>query len=124
MSTTQSATAASSSGRAAEATASAAAAAAGAVGSAADTARRIAELSPDQRARLEARLRERLARRPAATAGVPRRTPGAPVPLSFAQEQIWLAQQLAPSRRRTTCRWRSPAPGRWTPGGWPGRSAR
>ncbi|WP_345328987.1 amino acid adenylation domain-containing protein, partial [Kitasatospora aburaviensis] len=96
MSTTQSATAASSSGRAAEATASAAAAAAGAVGSAADTARRIAELSPDQRARLEARLRERLARRPAATAGVPRRTPGAPVPLSFAQEQIWLAQQLAP----------------------------
>ncbi|MFD0279221.1 amino acid adenylation domain-containing protein, partial [Kitasatospora sp. NPDC127111] len=102
MSTTQSA-AASPTGRTAEATATAAtaatatAAAAGtAAGTAADTARRIAELSPDQRARLEARLRERLARRPAATAGVPRRTPGAPVPLSFAQEQIWLAQQLAP----------------------------
>ncbi|MFJ3794147.1 amino acid adenylation domain-containing protein, partial [Kitasatospora sp. NPDC090091] len=92
MSTTQSATAASSSGRAAEATATAGAAG----GAAADTARRIAELSPDQRARLEARLRERLARRPAAAAGVPRRTPGAPVPLSFTQEQIWLAQQLAP----------------------------
>ncbi|WP_330333710.1 amino acid adenylation domain-containing protein [Streptomyces sp. NBC_00536] len=63
---------------------------------AADTARRIAELSPDQRARLEARLRERLARRPAAPTGVPRRTAGGPVPLSFTQEQIWLAQQIAP----------------------------
>ncbi|MEV6975754.1 amino acid adenylation domain-containing protein [Kitasatospora sp. NPDC093806] len=64
----------------------------------ADTARRIAELSPEQRARLEARLRERLAgRRAAAPAGVPRRDPGAPVPLSFAQEQIWLAQQLEPA---------------------------
>ncbi|MFI0982037.1 amino acid adenylation domain-containing protein [Streptomyces sp. NPDC021093] len=63
---------------------------------AADTARRIAELSPDQRARLEARLRERSARRPAAPAGVPRRPEGAPVPLSFTQEQIWLAQQIAP----------------------------
>ncbi|MFE9632776.1 amino acid adenylation domain-containing protein [Streptomyces sp. NPDC006463] len=62
----------------------------------ADTARRIAELPPEQRARLEARLRERLARRPAAPAGVPRRPEGAPVPLSFTQEQIWLAQQLAP----------------------------
>ncbi|MCG6498026.1 non-ribosomal peptide synthetase [Kitasatospora sp. A2-31] len=93
MSTTQSATTASSAGYAAEAgTVAAGTTAAGA----ADTARRIAELSPDQRARLEARLRERLARRPAAAAGVPRRTPGAPVPLSFAQEQIWLAQQLAP----------------------------
>ncbi|MFJ8628733.1 amino acid adenylation domain-containing protein, partial [Kitasatospora sp. NPDC093550] len=84
MSTTQSATAAT-----ATATATAA-------GTAAETARRIAELSPEQRAKLEARLRERLARRPAAPAGVPRRTPGAPVPLSFTQEQIWLAQQLAP----------------------------
>ncbi|MGW0752691.1 non-ribosomal peptide synthetase, partial [Streptomyces sp. NPDC002587] len=62
----------------------------------ADTARRIAELPPEQRARLEARLRERLARRPAAPAGVPRRPEGAPVPLSFTQEQIWLAQQIAP----------------------------
>ncbi|MET9700737.1 amino acid adenylation domain-containing protein, partial [Streptomyces sp. NPDC006529] len=62
----------------------------------ADTARRIAELSPDQRARLEAALRERSVRRPAAPAGVPRRPEGAPVPLSFTQEQIWLAQQLAP----------------------------
>ncbi|MEV7602213.1 amino acid adenylation domain-containing protein, partial [Kitasatospora sp. NPDC089797] len=69
---------------------------AAASGTAADTARRIAELSPEQRARLEARLRERLAGRPAAPAGVPRRTPGAPTPLSFTQEQIWLAQQLAP----------------------------
>ncbi|MGW1178080.1 amino acid adenylation domain-containing protein, partial [Kitasatospora sp. NPDC002543] len=84
MSTTQSAAAAPSNGTAAEAT------------TATDTARRIAELSLEQRARLEARLRERLARRPAAATGIPRRTPGAPVPLSFTQEQIWLAQQLAP----------------------------
>ncbi len=63
---------------------------------AADTARRIAELSPDQRARLEARLRERSARRAGSPAGVPRRPEGTPVPLSFTQEQIWLAQQIAP----------------------------
>ncbi|CAM5410095.1 Tyrocidine synthase 3 [Streptomyces spiroverticillatus] len=63
---------------------------------AAEAARRIAALSPDQRARLEARLRERAAGRPAAPAGVPRRPEGAPVPLSCTQEQIWLAQQLAP----------------------------
>ncbi|MER5733124.1 amino acid adenylation domain-containing protein, partial [Streptomyces sp. NPDC002138] len=62
----------------------------------ADTARRIAELSPELRARLEARLRERSAGRPAAPAGVTRRPAGAPVPLSFTQEQIWLAQQIAP----------------------------
>ncbi|MER0443618.1 amino acid adenylation domain-containing protein [Streptomyces sp. Edi4] len=62
-----------------------------------ETARRIAGLSPEQRARLEARLRERAERRPAAPAqGVPRRAPGTSVPLSFTQEQIWLAQQLAP----------------------------
>ncbi|MFJ8477310.1 amino acid adenylation domain-containing protein, partial [Kitasatospora sp. NPDC094011] len=93
MSTTQSATAPSATSPSTDRTA---AAVAGATGGAADTARRIAELSPDQRARLEARLRERLAGRPAAPAGVPRRAPGAPVPLSFTQEQIWLAQQLAP----------------------------
>ncbi|MFJ7209111.1 amino acid adenylation domain-containing protein [Streptomyces sp. NPDC098789] len=62
----------------------------------ADTARRIAELSPELRARLEARLRERSAGRPAAPTGVPRRPEGAPAPLSLTQEQIWLAQQLAP----------------------------
>ncbi|MFI8460817.1 amino acid adenylation domain-containing protein [Kitasatospora sp. NPDC085464] len=61
----------------------------------AEVARMIAALPPQQRALLEAKLRERLVgRAPQAAAGVRPRTPGVRVPLSAGQEQIWLAQQF------------------------------
>ncbi|MEW1690498.1 amino acid adenylation domain-containing protein [Streptomyces sp. NPDC091265] len=41
-------------------------------------------------------LRRRLASRAAARTTVPRRDPGTPVPLSFAQERLWFMEQFAP----------------------------
>ena len=52
------------------------------------------QLPQDKRSLLEARLK-----RAAGLAGVdriPRRPPGVPIPLSFAQEQLWFLQQLEP----------------------------
>ncbi|MET8827231.1 amino acid adenylation domain-containing protein [Streptomyces sp. NPDC004610] len=52
-------------------------------------------LTPEQRARLAARLRDRPA--PGArTPSVPPRPPGAPAPLSLAQERLWFVEQLTP----------------------------
>ncbi len=59
-------------------------------------ATRIADLSPERRAQLEARLRARLALRPERGA-IPARAPGTVVPLTAGQEQLWLAQQLDPT---------------------------
>jgi amino acid adenylation domain-containing protein len=52
-------------------------------------------LSESQRALLAARLRRG---RAAAPAGIPRRAPGAEIPLSFGQEQLWFIDQFAPGR--------------------------
>jgi amino acid adenylation domain-containing protein/non-ribosomal peptide synthase protein (TIGR01720 family) len=55
----------------------------------------IAELTPQQRAALELRLRQR--RSGARAAVIPRRPrPADPCPLSFAQERLWLLQQMMP----------------------------
>ena len=57
----------------------------------AELAARLAALTPDQRARLEERLRAR--RVPAAPAAIPPRPPGAAVPLSYGQRRLWILQQ-------------------------------
>jgi amino acid adenylation domain-containing protein len=52
-------------------------------------------LSESQRALLAARLRRG---RAAGTTVIPRRAPGAEIPLSFGQEQLWFIDQFAPGR--------------------------
>lgn len=57
-------------------------------------AQRIAELSPAKRELLARRLREKS---DAAPQAIPRRAaPAAPSPLSFAQERVWIFEQLEP----------------------------
>ncbi|WP_157251387.1 non-ribosomal peptide synthetase [Nonomuraea typhae] len=51
------------------------------------------QLSGTKRALLEQRLRRRSAGR---QAGIPRRDPGAEIPLTFAQEGLWFMEQFAP----------------------------
>ncbi|MFI9557432.1 amino acid adenylation domain-containing protein [Nonomuraea endophytica] len=51
------------------------------------------QLSDTKRALLEQRLRRRS---PGKSAGIPRREPGAEIPLSYAQEGLWFMEQFAP----------------------------
>ncbi|HEX6042686.1 non-ribosomal peptide synthetase [Longimicrobium sp.] len=59
---------------------------------------RFADLTPEQLAQLQARLKAMKAgaAAPAAPAGIPRRAGGGPAPLSFAQQRIWFQEQARP----------------------------
>ncbi len=60
-----------------------------------DLSKRIADLSPELRARLEDLLLERVAAGAAGNA-IPRRVDRGPAPLSFAQQRLWFLEQLEP----------------------------
>ena len=59
-----------------------------------DVGKKIQQLSPEQRALLQQRLRQ--ARAPESEQVIPRRSPKDPRVLSFGQQQLWLVDQLTP----------------------------
>src|SRR5262245_40177822 len=58
--------------------------------------RRLAELSPERRRAIEALLRERK-HRAAPSAAIPRRQPSAKGPMSYAQQRLWMLDQIQPN---------------------------
>ena len=56
---------------------------------------RLASMTPEARAALEASLRRRVAKT-GETAAIPRRGGSGPAPLSFAQQRIWFLEQWEP----------------------------
>jgi amino acid adenylation domain-containing protein len=67
-----------------------------------DLQRRIAALTPEQRARFESRVADLAAERPRTSSDrVPERDRSQPTPLSFAQLREWAAEQFRPSNNAT-----------------------
>ncbi|MFJ6655768.1 amino acid adenylation domain-containing protein [Streptomyces sp. NPDC091377] len=69
---------------------------AGPVGSAGPPRPARRTLTPEQKALLAARLRDRPTAAGRRTPAVPPRPPGTPAPLSLAQERLWFVEQLTP----------------------------
>src|SRR6185369_6462471 len=61
-----------------------------------DLAKDLASLSPERRALLALKLRQKQAAAPPVERPIPRRPSAGPAPLSFAQERFWLLHQLDP----------------------------
>src|SRR5690349_6837098 len=57
----------------------------------------IGQLSPEQRKSLAAFLRQKVGQERTSSVSIPRRDSTLPTPLSFAQQRLWVLDQLTPN---------------------------